>query len=98
MALTITENQGIFEINGQLINKNALSLHQHFRKLLNTTEKVIVSLEKVKKIDTQGVHVLTNLHKKAMKSNKIFCIIGGENQNIQNAFGHVNYILRSDFV
>jgi len=98
MALKITNNHGIFEINGKLINKNALSLQHHFRQLLNQSEKVVVSLEKVRQIDTYGVRVLTNLHKTAMKNNKIFCVIGGDQENIRQAFGSVNYVLRSDFV
>ena len=76
----------------------ALSLQQHFRQLLNQSEKVVISLEKVKQIDTYGVRVLTNLHKMAMKNNKIFCVIGGDQKNIRQAFGSANYVLRSDFV
>ncbi|WP_299434721.1 STAS domain-containing protein [uncultured Aquimarina sp.] len=98
MALTITNNQGIFEINGSLINKNALSLEHHFHQLMNHKEKIVISLSKVSHVDTYGVRVLTNLYKNAMKSNKIFYIIGKENKKVQKAFGKVNYILRNDFV
>jgi len=98
MALTITNNQGIFEINGNLISQNALSLEHHFQQILSNKEKIVVCLNKVKCIDTYGIIVLTNLYKSAMKNNKILYIIGKENKKIQKAFGKVNYILRNDFI
>lgn len=98
MALNITNNQGIFEINGKLINKNALSLEHHFHQLMNHRDKIIVSIDKVKQIDPYGVRVLNNLHKSAMKRNKVFYVIGKGNRQVKKAFGSVNYILRNDFV
>jgi len=98
MALQIKNNHGIFEINGSIIAENAKSLQYHFERLLSKEEHVILSVDHVEKIDISGVNVLSNLYKKAMKSNKVFYIIGKENQKIKKAFGKVNYILRSDFV
>ncbi len=98
MALKITNNYGVFEINGSIIAENAKSLQHHFEQLLFTSDSVILSVDNVKKIDASGVSALTNLYKRAMKSNKIFYIIGKENKKVQKAFGKVNYILRGDFV
>jgi len=98
MALTITSNYGILEITGSITGENSRSLQRHFEQLLLTTDKVIVSLDSVKKIDAFGIQVFTRLYKNAMKLNKIFFLIGKENKNIQAAFGKVNYILRSDFI
>ncbi len=98
MALQITNNQGIFEINGSIVAENAKSLQHHFEQLLFTKDKVILSVDFVNKIDNSGVNALTNLYKRAMKSNKVFYIIGKENNKVKNAFGKVNYMLRSDFV
>jgi len=97
MALQITNNQGIFEINGKIIAENAKSLQHHFEHLLFCNDMIILSVDKVKRIDASGVTVLTNLYKKAMKSNKVFYIIGKENKKVKKAFGKVNYILRRDF-
>lgn len=97
MALQITNNHGIFEINGSLMNKNALSLERHFGQLMNHNDRIVISLEKVKKIDAYGVMVLTNLYKNAIKNNKVFYVIGKENKKVKSAFGKVNYILRNDF-
>ncbi|WP_108868913.1 STAS domain-containing protein [Aquimarina aquimarini] len=98
MALKITKNQGIFEIRGSIIAENAQSLHHHFEKLLFTSDKVILCMDKVKKIDKSGVSVLTKLFRNAVENNKIFYIIGKQNSKVKNAFGNVSYILRNDYV
>jgi len=96
MALSITNNHGIFEINGSIIAENAKSLQLHFEQLLFSQDQVILSVDYVENIDNSGVSALTNLYKRAMKSNKIFYIIGKENEKVKKAFGKVNYILRQD--
>lgn len=98
MPLQIKNNQGIFEINGNIIAENVYSLKHHFEQLLVQSERIIISLDHVKKIDAYGVQVLTKLHKMAMKSNKILSIIGKENKTIKKAFGNFSYVLSSDFV
>ncbi len=98
MTLLITKNQGIFEIKGSIVAENTQSLQHHFEKLLSNGDKVILCIDKVKKIDAFGVTVLTKLFRNAMKNNKIFFIIGKGNKEVSNAFGNVNYILRNDFV
>ncbi|MHA7056311.1 STAS domain-containing protein [Aquimarina sp. M1] len=98
MALKITNKQGVYELIGNVQGENALSLQGHFELLLNSTEKVILSLEKVKHIDTSGIQALTNLYRGAIKNNKIFYLIGSENNMINAAFGKVNYMLRNDFL
>ncbi len=98
MALQITNNYGVLEINGNIVTENAISLQHHVEQLLYISDRVILSVDHVKNIDASGVRVLTNLYKKAMKGNKIFYIIGKENKKIKTAFGKVNYILRSDFI
>ncbi len=98
MAIQITKNKEIFEIEGSIVAENVRSLQDHFEKLLSKTDKIILCVDKVSKIDSSGVVVLTKLFKTAMKKNKIFYVIGKENEKVKTAFGHVNYILKSDFV
>ena len=98
MALHITSNQGVFELNGNIVGKNAISLQHHFEHLLFTKDMVVLSVDHVKKIDSYGIQVLTSLYRRAMKNNKIFYIIGTENKRLQKAFGKVNYILRRDIM
>lgn len=98
MALSITKNQEIYELVGNIKGKNALSLKKHFEEIIRSTEKVVLSLDKVKEIDKHGIQVLNNLCRDAMKKNKVFCVLRSGNNAINQAFGDVNYILRNDFV
>ena len=98
MALQITQNQEVFEIKGSITAENAKSLQHHFEKLLCSLNKVIICLDKVKKIDSSGVTVLNKLFRNAVENKKILYIIGKENKKVSAAFGKVSYILRSDFV
>ncbi|WP_298223986.1 STAS domain-containing protein [Flavobacterium sp.] len=98
MALQITNNAGIFEINGDLNSQNVLSLNNHFEALLERSKMITLSLNKLVDIDTSAVSAIASLYKKAMSSNKIFYIIGQENQKISDRFQteKLSYILRRD--
>ncbi|MBW1297941.1 STAS domain-containing protein [Aquimarina litoralis] len=98
MALKITNKYGIFELEGNVVGKNALSLKHHFEQLMVSSEQIVLSLDKVKRIDPQGIQVLSNLYRRAIKNNKIFYLIGSENDIIKKAFGKVNYMIRKDFL
>ncbi|WP_378186551.1 STAS domain-containing protein [Aquimarina sp. W85] len=98
MALSITNTQGIFEINGSLLATNVNCFESHFTQLLKTTEKVIVSLDKLHDIDAYAAQIVTKLYKKAIQSNKIFSVIGKQNNAVQEVFGENSYVLRNDYV
>ncbi len=96
MPLRITKNQEVYQIEGSIVKENSRSLKHHFEKLFLHTEKIILSVDKVKKIDVLGIKTLTELYENAMKNNKIFMVIGIENKNINNAFENVGYMFRRD--
>ncbi|WP_299260265.1 STAS domain-containing protein [uncultured Aquimarina sp.] len=98
MALQITNNFGILEIEGEIKGTNVKSLKHHFEHLLQHKDQIVLSLENVKKIDISGVSALTKLYKKAMSLNKIFYIIGNNNKAINKAFGKNSYVLRNDYL
>ncbi|WP_025741603.1 STAS domain-containing protein [Aquimarina pacifica] len=98
MAFKITNNQGILEVNGNIIGENTVFMRSYFEELLSDTDKIVLSLDHVKTIDLNGVEAVTTLCKKAMELNKIFYVIGKDNRSISNAFGKMNYILRHDFI
>lgn len=98
MVLQITNNSGVLEIIGNITRENSTSLKMHFEHVLTKTDKVIISMDKVNKIDSFGVQVLSNLYKKAAKLNKIFFLIGKNNRKVQKAFGKVTYIFKNDFI
>lgn len=100
MDSKITNNSGIFEITGSIVNENATVIKNHFEDLLDSSEELIMNLDRVNAIDATGVNVLTNLYKKAVKKNKALYIIGKENANLKEAFSvtKMDYILSRDFV
>jgi len=98
MALQITNNAGIFEISGELNSQNVFSLNNHFEVLLERSKMITLSLNKLMDIDKTAVSTIASLYKKAMSCNKVFYIIGQDNQRINEQFQEekLSYILRRD--
>ncbi len=98
MAFQIKDNNGIYELNGNIVFENIYSLKNYLEQLLAISDKVILSVDNVQKIDHQAVSILTEIHRNAMELNKIFWIIGKGNKIAKKAFGKNSYILRNDFL
>jgi len=96
MALRITKKQEMFEIKGKIINKNALAIKRYFDRLLPKSEKIVINLNHVEKIDAFGVRIFNQLFENAMKANTVFYIMTKKNNDIMEAFGKANYILKND--
>ncbi|VXB21509.1 conserved hypothetical protein [Flavobacterium sp. 9AF] len=98
MALKITNNSGIYEINGLLNAQNAESMKSYFEALIDNNKPVTLSLDKIKDIDKQAVNCLGCLYKKAMSKNQFFYIIGSENKKVRDLFREQKmfYALRRD--
>jgi ABC-type transporter Mla MlaB component len=97
MALQITNNEGIYEIKGNLNSQNVFSLNNHFETLLAHSKFITISLYKIVDIDSFAVATIASLHKKALESNKLFYIIGRENPKVNGEFQKENCssVLRS---
>lgn len=97
MALQISENAGVLEINGTLNAQNATSLKNYFEALINQSTFIIISLNNVIEIDKSSFDVIINLYKKALSKNKVFYIISEENQKVIDIFQSekMNYLLKS---
>ncbi|MVO08920.1 STAS domain-containing protein [Flavobacterium sp. TP390] len=98
MALHITNNQGIFEINGLLNATNTGLISNYFETIIDKEKMITISLDKVKDIDKVAVKCLGTLYKKAIVKNKIFYIIGSENKKVRDQFKEQKmfYVLRRD--
>lgn len=98
MALQITNNSGIFEINGLLNAQNASSMENYFESLIENAKAVTISLDKIKDIDRVAVKCLGSLYKKAITNNKVIYIIGSENKKVRTLFKQEKmfYVLRRD--
>ena len=86
MALLITNNAGIFEINGSLNSQNATSLKNYFEALINKSSFIVISLHHIIDLDKTGFQVIIALYKKALSKNKAFYIVGYQNQKVVELF------------
>jgi anti-anti-sigma regulatory factor len=86
MALQITNNAGIFEINGSLNSQNTNSLKNYFEALINETGFIMISLNNTIDIDKTAFQTIINLYKKALSKNKAFYIVGHQNQKVVELF------------
>ncbi|WP_445711573.1 STAS domain-containing protein [Flavobacterium sp.] len=96
MALQIKYNLGVFEINGSLNSQNTKSFRKHFETLIEQSRSITISLDEIKEMDNAAVNAIAYLYKKATESNKIFYIIGKQNQKVNSVFSeeNLNYILK----
>lgn len=86
MALLITNNAGIFEINGSLNSQNATSLKNYFEALINESSFIVISLHQIIDLDKTGFQLIIALYKKALSKNKAFYIVGHQNQKVVELF------------
>ncbi|OYU79740.1 MAG: hypothetical protein CFE23_12610 [Flavobacterium sp. BFFFF1] len=100
MALQILNNGGIFEINGDLNSQNVFSLNNHFETMLERSKMITISLNKLADIDTYAISAIASLYRKALAGNKVFYVIGQENQKISEKFQtqKMSYLLRRDIL
>lgn len=98
MALQITNIAGVLEINGSLNAQNTSSLQNYFEALINQSSFIILSLNNIIEMDKTAFHAIISLYKKALSRNKVFYIIGKENQKVVDLFEteKLNYLLKSD--
>lgn len=90
MALQITQNAGILEINGKLNAQNANSLKNYIEALIQTANFIVVSLNNVSEIDYSSFNIIVNLYQKAFEKNKVFYILPEENKKVIDLFKSKN--------
>ena len=86
MALLITNNAGIFEINGSLNSQNTTSLKNYFEAIINESSFIVISLHDIIDLDKTGFQVIIALYKKSLSKNKAFYIVGYQNQKVVKLF------------
>jgi anti-anti-sigma regulatory factor len=90
MAIQIKYDGGVYEINGFLNSQNGESLKNHFEALLEHSKGIVLSLNKVLDIDSNGVSMIASLQKSASLSDKMFYIIGMGNKKVNEQFSALN--------
>ena len=100
MALEIRENRGIYEILGTVSSQNLGALKIYFDSALEINEHMVISLERVTKMDSSSALFFEKLYKDACKQNKVVSIVGRQNHDIRSIMNTTNteYILSSDRV
>lgn len=90
MSIEITYNAGVYEVNGLLNSQNGESLKNHLKVLMDHSQGVVLSLNKVVDIDIYVANIIMDLSRKAELTDKLFYVIGRENQKVQELFSRVN--------
>jgi len=98
MEFEIKEESGVFNVTGTICASNLTSLKNHFESVIYKADKVILNIEKVRKIDSSGALMLEKLYKKTALSNKVLSIIGKQNPSIVSMMKSTktHYILSND--
>ena len=86
MALSINENNGIFEVNGNLSASNSYQVKRYFEIMLKMKGNIRISLEKLDSMDIASVFEFRALMSNAGKQGKIVTFDGAKNKKIQGAF------------
>lgn len=76
MALKITEQSGIFLVEGIINASTATNFKNHLESLLNEHETVTIDIENVTEIDACGMNVMRTLYSHALIKNRSFYIVG----------------------
>ena len=86
MALQILENNGKFQVHGKITCKNALKLQSYFNLMITKKRRITINIDEVTEIDSDGLKIITNLYKKAIKKNVLFVIVGDGCRDVYEHF------------
>lgn len=100
MALRIEDKNGLFEISGRVTSQNLGILRTYFQAILEKTEHLLVSIEKVTEMDSSAAHFFERFYREVAGDNKVIHIIGRHNPNISKIMQatKTDYILSTDRV
>lgn len=76
MALKITENKNVFDIEGVLTSSTTQLFKKHMDALFKINGDITINIEKVYEIDIAGLAILKQFYKNSIKNNRCFTIIG----------------------
>lgn len=100
MSLETNQNDSIIQLVGDLSIENVKKLKQHFNFFTNELDEIILNLDDVTLIESEGALAIEELYLDVVKSNRIIQIIGRENKNIAETMSttKTSYILSNDRV
>ena len=84
MALTITEKNGVFIVEGAINASTSKSLMNHCKSFLNACGEVIIDLQHIAFINVDGLLAIKSLYEFASKSQTYFHVVGDGNAKTTN--------------
>jgi anti-anti-sigma regulatory factor len=90
MALKITEQNGTFFAEGSINSSTAEYFKNHLQSLLNMQNSLILNIDAVNKLDTNGLLVLYKIYKNALIYNFDFKITGTSSEELFEQFNYSN--------
>ncbi|AUP77642.1 STAS domain-containing protein [Flavivirga eckloniae] len=88
MALRITEQNGIFFLEGAINVSTTLNFQNHLESILNQKKGLTIDVENVTEIDPSGMQVLRELYSKAQSKKRPFFVVGTGCKEIYDDFLH----------
>jgi anti-anti-sigma regulatory factor len=82
MALKITDQNGIFILEGSINSATSELLQNHLNIIMEKNKKVTVNIDLVNHIDINGILVLKGFYQNTLKDKRDFSIIGYTSEEI----------------
>lgn len=89
MALKITEDKGIFILDGPINSETVMSLKSHLDYLTAKFNRVTINIDKVNEIDVKGMSILRQFHLNSFETKSSFSIVGFGCKEIYDDFNLV---------
>ena len=86
MSLNIKENNGIFEVSGNISAANAYQVRKYFEIMMKMKGNIKICLNKLDSMDIASVFEFRTLLTHAASQGKVLTMLGANNKKIQGAF------------
>jgi len=86
MSLQILENSGTFYLYGNLNASTSRAFIIHFEHIIERFKNVTINIDKVEKMDSNGVAAFKRLLTNALRKHKKFFVIGNGSKDIYYEF------------
>lgn len=76
MALEIINLDETFAIKGALNKTNVEKFQSHFEDIFNHTNKLVINIDELKSVDSEGVLAFENIYRQSIQQQKRLFITG----------------------
>lgn len=76
MAIVIENQENVFFAKGEINQSNAKILKKYIKSQFHLFDRVVLNINDVKKIDKEGINILTSLYQTSLVNDKSFSIVG----------------------